>query len=314
MSNNTVYYDSSVTDEVRRQRLFDGELFVYSPRPSSVAFAEFARTLIQDAFGGLDPETAQRHLSVEEYAAILWKLKPSFIHHPESKRHIQNIFREFGCDLSKTYFDVPKMRSSTSDGYLTTGIAYAWHPHRDTWYSAPSNQINWWIPFYELESENAMAFHHRYWNKPVQNTSSGYNYYLWNQQHRGAMVTQYLKADPRPLPRPTETLELEPQIRLICPVGGIILFSAAHMHSSVPNTSGKTRFSTDFRVVHLDDVVARRGAPRVDEACTGTTMRDYLRATDFSRLPDEIVALYEDGTETAGELVYQHREPSEAVR
>ena len=40
-----------------------------------------------------------------------------------------------------------------------------------------------------------------------------------------------------------ETMELDPQIRLICQVGGIILFSAAQMHSSVPNTSGVTRFS-----------------------------------------------------------------------
>ncbi|MGC3976635.1 MAG: hypothetical protein QM771_19970 [Nitrospira sp.] len=43
---NTVYYDAPVTDEVRRQRLFDGQLFVYSPRPSSVALVEFAKSLI----------------------------------------------------------------------------------------------------------------------------------------------------------------------------------------------------------------------------------------------------------------------------
>jgi hypothetical protein len=40
-------------------------------------------------------------------------------------------------------FDMPRLRSSTSDNYLTTGIAYEWHPHRDTWYSAPQCQINW---------------------------------------------------------------------------------------------------------------------------------------------------------------------------
>jgi hypothetical protein len=31
------------------------------------------------------------------------------------------------------------------------------------------------------------------------------------------------------------------------------------VHSSVPNTSGLTRFSIDFRTVHVDDVVAKRG-------------------------------------------------------
>jgi hypothetical protein len=210
-----------------------------------------------------------------------------------------------GCNLEKTYFDVPKMRSSTSDNYLTTGIAYAWHPHRDTWYSAPMFQINWWIPIFEIESNNAMAFHPRYWNRAVENTSRGYNYYLWNQQHRGGHVAQYIKEDPRPLPRATETLDLDPQFRIIVPPAGIILFSGAQMHSSVPNTSGKTRFSIDFRVVHIDDAQSNKGAPKVDEQCTGTTMRDYLCAADLSPLPSEIITRYDDNTASHGELVYK---------
>lgn len=303
--NNAVYYDAHISDDLRRQMLFQGQLFVYSPRRSSLAFVEFARTLIREAFAPHDPEKAQYHLSVEAYAEVLGALKPQFIHHSESKRHLQALLQEMGCDLGKTYFDVPKMRSSTSDNYLTTGIAYAWHPHRDTWYSAPMFQVNWWIPIYDIQADNAMAFHPRYWNTAVSNTSNGYNYYQWNQQHRGGHVSQFLKEDPRPLPRPSETLDLDPQIRLIVPAGGIILFSAAQMHSSVPNTSGKTRFSIDFRSVNTDDAVARRGAPRVDEACTGTTMRDYLRGTDLSHVPDEIVALYDDETGVSGDLVYK---------
>ena len=78
-------------------------------------------------------------------------------------------------------------------------------------------------------------------------------------------------------------------------VGGVTLFSGAQMHSTVPNTSGRTRFSIDFRTVHLDDVVAKRGAPNIDSACTGTVLRDFLRGTDFAHIPEEIVALYDDG-------------------
>ena len=36
---------------------------------------------------------------------------------------------------------------------------------------------------------------------------------------------------------------------------------------------------------------AASGAP-VDGACTGTTMRDYLRATDLAHIPEDIVAMY----------------------
>lgn len=304
--NNTVYYDSPLSDDKRRQEIFEGQLFAFSPRSSTLAFIQHARKLIEDAFAPLDPETAQYHMPVEQYAEVLGRLKPSFIHHPDSKQHIQTILKDMGADLSKTYFDVPKMRSSTSDNFLTTGIAYAWHPHRDTWYSAPPCQINWWIPIYDIQSDNAMAFHPKYWNRAVKNDSSGHNYYEWNKQHRGAHVSQMLKSDTRPLSRPTEAIEMDPQIRLLVPAGGIILFSGSQLHSSVPNTSGKTRFSIDFRVVNSDDAAERRGAPRVDEEATGTTMRDYLRGTDFTtRIPEEIVMLYDDNTVAKGDKIYQ---------
>jgi hypothetical protein len=302
---NTVYFDSAMDDETRRRQLFDGQLFVYSPRSAGLAFIEFARALIEEAFRPLDPLRAQYDLPVETYAAILGKLKPAFIHHPESKRHIARMFAEMGCDLDKTYFDVPKMRSSTSHGYLTTGIAYAWHPHRDTWYSALPSQINWWMPIYELASDNSMAFHPRYWTEPVRNNSADYNYYEANVVNRGAHVAGLIKEDKRILPKPTESLELDPQLRLICPAGGSILFSAAQMHSSVPNTSGVTRFSIDFRVVNIDDVAARCGAPNIDAACTGSNVRDFMRASDLAPMPDEVVALYSDGTENRGVLRYE---------
>jgi hypothetical protein len=300
---NSVFFDPAVSDQARRERLYSGQLFVYSPRPGAMALREFARELVRQAFFPYEPEEAQYQMPVEDYAGLLARLKPQFINHPESKRYLQQLLIELGCDPERTYFDVPRMRTATSHGYLTTGIAYAWHPHRDTWYSAPTCQLNWWMPIYELEPDNAMAFHPRHWSQPVPNDSQRYNYYEWNRHHRPA-ASQFLKEDPRPLPRPLEPIELDHQVRLLPPVGGLIIFSAAQLHSTVPNTSGRTRFSIDFRTVHLDDVAAKRGAPNIDGACTGTSLRDFLQVKDLSRIPDSIVALYDDGTEAGGDLVY----------
>lgn len=301
---NTIFFDSTMNDDERRQHLYNGQLFVFSPCPSAIALCEFARELIEEAFAPLDPREAQYSLPVEEYVAILAKLKPYFIHHPKSKQFIQGILSELGCDLSKTYFDVPRMRTATHGGYLTSGIAYAFHPHRDTWYSAPSCQLNWWFPIYDIESENAMAFHPRYWSQPVKNGSSGYNYYEWNKQSR-KNAAQHIKTDTRKQPHAEEPLELEPQLRLVSKVGGIIIFSGAQMHSTVPNTSGRTRFSIDFRTVHIDDVVAHRGAANIDSACTGTTLRDFLRATDFSQIPEDLILPYENEQPMSDKLVLQ---------
>ncbi|QMS87921.1 hypothetical protein HUN01_10095 [Nostoc edaphicum CCNP1411] len=294
---NTIYFDATVNDDVRRDYLYKGQLFVFSPCPSAIAFCEFARQMVEEAFAPLDPRTAQHNLPIEAYVEILAELKPVFIHHPASKQFIQDILKETGCDLRKTYFDVPRLRTATSDGYLTSGIAYAFHPHRDTWYSAPPCQINWWLPIYDITSENVMAFHPRYWSQPVKNSSSDYNYTQWNKESRKT-AAKHIKTDTRKQPFPEETLELEPQLRLVTKVGGMILFSGAQMHSTVPNTSGYTRFSIDFRTVHLDDVIAQRGVPNIDSACTGTSLGDFLRGTDFCRIPEYLVTLYDSQVPT----------------
>lgn len=289
---NSIFLDTTASDEIRRQRLYEGQLFVYGPRPSSLALCNFAREMAEEAFRPHDPREAQHHLPVERFAAILAELKPKFIHHPKSKQLIQALLSEVGCDLEKTYFDVPRLRTSTHAGYLTSGISYAFHPHRDTWYSAPFCQINWWLPIYEVQPENIMAFHPRYWTQPVKNGSQDYNYGEWNRTSR-KIAAQQIGTDTRKQPRPEEPMELDPQIRVVCPPGGILLFSAAQMHSTVPNTSGHTRLSIDFRTVHSDDVLAHRGAPNVDSECTGTCMNDYLRGADFAHFADDVINMYD---------------------
>jgi hypothetical protein len=290
-----IFMDSTMTDDDRRQELYKGSIFIYAPSPSAQKLCEFARELIEEAFYPLNPLTLQESLPVERCVELLAVLKPRFIHDPKSKEYIQGILTELGCNLDKTYFDVPRMRTAFPGDYLKSGIAYAFHPHRDTWYSAPFCQINWWMPIYPLKSENCMAFHPRYWDQPVKNGSSDYNYDKWNRESRFS-AAQQINRDTRVQPKPEEAIELDPQVRIVCEVGGMTLFSAAHLHSTVPNTTSETRYSIDFRTVHLDDVSSRSGAPNIDSACTGTTMRDYLRGTDLCHISDELVPLYSEGT------------------
>ena len=289
-----VIVDVARDDEYRRRRLYDGDLFIYTPGRAALALCGLARQMLSEAFAPWKPEEAQHHLPVEEYAAILADLKPRFIHHPDAKQHISDLLVEYGCDLDRTYFDVPRLRTSTSDGYLTTGIAYAFHPHRDTWYSAPQSQINWWIPVSDLSPDDGLAFHPYYWAHPLRNGSRGYNYDEWNRTSR-YNAARHIGKDTRRQPKPEEPLRVEVETRPVCKPGGIILFSGAQLHSSVPNATGRTRLSIDFRTVHIDDARARRGAPNVDSECTGTNLRDFLRASDYERMPEAIARLHDGG-------------------
>lgn len=288
----TIYLDSHLDDAERRRRLYAGDLFVYSPRPSSRALTEFARELIEEAFAPLDPPHAQDSLAVEEFVRIVGPLKPRFIHHPRTLELLLAMLADFGAELDRTYFDVPRMRVATSDGYLNAGVAYVLHPHRDIWYSSPPCQLNWWLPVYPFESESSFAFHPRYWDEAVPNTSHEYNHYEWNKVGR-AQSAREVKTDTRKQPKATVPLTLEPEIRVVCPPGGLILFSGAHLHSSVANTSGRSRFSIDFRTAHHDELATGGGAPNIDRHCTGTTLFELRRASDLAPVPTELVRIYD---------------------
>src|SRR5439155_11024345 len=106
------------------------------------------------------------------------------------------------------------------------------------------------------------------------------------------IVEEQVRTDTHAQPYPPELPDLDDQIRLVCPAGGILMFAGAHLHSSVPNRSGRTRFSFDFRTVHQDDVRQARGAPNVDSSCAASQLRHYRRAADFAIFPGDLATEY----------------------
>lgn len=287
----TIYQDPALSEEQRRHLLYSGDLVTYSAGNSATKLCELARELSEKAFAPHDPTLAQESMSPERYVEILADLKPTFIHHPRAKELIAGLLSEVGCDIERTYFDVPRLRTMAHGTYLNAGLAYQFHPHRDTWFSAPQQQLNWWLPVYAIESENSMAFHPLYFDRPVRNSSAGYDYEEWNKTGRKQAAT-IVKKETRKQPQPEEPLELAPDVRVVTPPGGTLVFSAASLHSTVPNTTSRTRFSIDFRTVNLDDLIEGVGAPNIDAECTGTTLGDFVRASDLEPLPEDVVAAY----------------------
>jgi hypothetical protein len=298
-----ILVDSTADDDSRRRALYDGALLFFTARDSVRALCDHAWQMITEAFDPLDPMEAQSKLPVEEYVGIIGPLKTRFTNEDSSKERLHDLLDDFGCDVSQTYFDVPKLRIVTHSNYLTAGVGYAYKPHRDIWYSAPPCQLNWWLPISEISTESALAFHPHWWNEAAPNTSGNFDPYEWNRVGR-AEAAKHITSDPRNHPAPSEPIELEPELRIVGGPASTLIFSAAHLHSTVPNTSRATRFSIDFRTVNQHDLVERVGAPNPDSASTGTTARDFLRATDYERLPEDVVALYDIGSKHEGPLVF----------
>jgi hypothetical protein len=298
-----ISFNRAGSDEDRRRRVYRGELTILPPSPSSLALVEDARDQIEAAFAPRHPQHAHKELAVTEAVEILARLKPQFIHDSRTRDRLQRLLVDVGCDPHQTFQDVPRLRVAYPADYLTTGLAYAHHPHRDTWYSAPLCQLNWWMPIYDFDASQGMAFHPRHWGASIKNSSAHFNYYRWNADGR-KNAAQHVKSDTRVQPRAEETLELEPAVRLVVPAGGIILFSAAHLHSTVRNETSLARWSIDFRTVNIDDLANRRGPSASDSASTGTSLRDFRRMADFAPMPDEIVAMYDDAPVSEGVAVF----------
>jgi hypothetical protein len=216
----TIYVDPVKNEEFLRNELYDGQLVVYSARKAMQAVIDHAAGMLNEAFTPFDPLYAQFEMPVEEWVAIFAALKPRFIHHPETMRLLVGVIKELGWDLDQWYVDVPRLRGVTSHGYLTTGVGYAHHPHRDNWWSAPMQQINFWLPIYEYEGSSGMEFYPDYWGVEVPNSSNEFDYYDWNA-HGRADAAKMIKSDTRKQPKATISLDLKNKLRLVVPVGGL---------------------------------------------------------------------------------------------
>lgn len=294
---------STISDAERRSRIYAGEVFCMCPRDTVADFAEFAWQMIVEAFSGLDPLIAHEELPVEEYVEILAPLKTQFTHSSASKELLRHVLADLGADVTRTYFDLPKLRVVPPASYLNAGLGYNYTPHRDVWYSAPQCQNNWWVPIRGVTADSCMAFHPEFWQQPTNNTSGGFDAYEWNRTSRRD-AAKYTKDDPRPHPRLSNGRGPGGEVRIVSDVASILSFSAAQLHATVPNTTREARFSFDFRTVNVDDLVGNRGPENIDSDSTGTSLRDFRRTDNLDPLPEHVIKQYDNDGSAEGVLVF----------
>jgi hypothetical protein len=282
----SILTDPDVPCDSLRQRLYAGDLAVLTRLGAAAAFARYAADELRKLFSPHDPEHAHEHIAPAEMARILGAWKPRFIHAERSRQLVRAIIAEAGFPAAETHYNVPKPRTSFPAGHLTSGIATGFGWHRDTWYGAPAQQLNWWLPVFPVREDNAMAFDLASFGQDVPNDSETFDYYRHNAARSGmaAQVDRHLAARP-------EAAGHEPaQQTVVLPAPGqVLLFSGAQLHATIPNTSGLARYSADFRTVSVPDLRAGRGAPMTDARCTGTAIRDFISVADEHGFSEQLV-------------------------
>ena len=289
---NIIRVNPKINDDKRRHLLFEGDFLVYGRSPALIKLAAHANSLVQSVFGE-DPETAQHRIPVNEFIELASPLKTTFTNSEITKELIKALLVEFNCDPVKTFFDVPRLRIVTSDNFLTSGVGYAYKAHRDTWYSSPEAQVNWWLPVYDLSPENTMSIYPEYWAKIIKNSSADFNYEEWCRIGR-VLATSQTRTDTRKHPLPLEEISELAETRYVLSSAEVMLFSAAHLHATAPNTSGKTRFSIDFRTINLDDLQQKKGAKNIDNGAIGTTLHDFIGMVNYDKIDQAVISSYLD--------------------
>jgi hypothetical protein len=282
----SIVIDPNVSSEELRLQLYAGNLVILTRLQALREFVDYTREELTELFRPYDPEHVHEHIDPPEMAKILGAWKPRFIHSERSTKLVRAIVTEAGFAPAETHYDLPKPRTSFPVGHLTTGVAFAFPWHRDTWYSAPAQQINWWLPIFPVREDNAMAFDLASFGRAVPNTSDAFDYYENNARRLTTQTGVTREAQARP--GAVEHKAAQELVILPAP-GEVLLFSGNQLHASTPNTSGLARYSVDFRTVSVPDLMAGRGAPLVDANCTGTAIRDFVNVADESSFHEQTV-------------------------
>lgn len=247
------------------QELFAGEILSISTRPATTKIVAAGRAVVIDSFGA-DPSA----LSADEFREALAQARET-VGGTEFFDLAKDCLPEFGFDLAGLQLDRVRFRALTPGLENIPEAAAVFHCHRDTWYGNPSCQINAWIPLHEVNERNSFRFYPDYFRQAIPNDSA--SFVAADFESEGGFGRVSPKNDssyPKNLQAPQGSVF---DVRL--PQGHALLFSAAHLHQSLVNRSGRVRYSLDFRFYHREHLQMGLGAPDPDNKSVGLLIKDY---------------------------------------
>ena len=244
----------SLEDGTRRGFVYGGDLLVFKKVPPMKELCAFVDGMIREVLGTGDPVKAQFGMDRDEYLSRVEALQRRFREDDAAKELFLGALGHVGVDLGRTFWDPLYLRVSPHGGEHAGRRTAALGFHRDTWSSNVYAQTNWWAPIYPISPGRTMAFYGAYWKRPLKNTSGE-----WDLEEIRAG-----RSDVPVVPEPAETVNTASEFLPVIEPGDLLCFSGAHLHASVPNTTGVARFSVEVRTADAGDAADGRGAPNLD--------------------------------------------------
>lgn len=283
-----VRLDGPLSDAERGARLFAGEVMIFRQLPAALDLVTLASERLRACFPEVaDPTEAQQALSEAEFLNRVVALTAAWRKDSGAADAFGKLLASLGCDPGETYVDDFYLRTQPSEVGRTHRRTKPLHAHRDSWGSNLMAQVNWWLPVTPLTPGRTLALFPGYWDRPIANDSADWD---WEDLKAARRRARKEGRDPDAayptLPKPLESVAEEEAVPLLPEVGDVVAFSAAHLHASVPNRTGITRFSLETRTIWKGDLTAGRGAPNLDGRAPRQPREWFRRLSDGRSLAD----------------------------
>jgi len=264
-----------------RHAIYAGDVFLAPPTDASQRLVAAARAGLAEALACAPDEVRDvpQQISNDELFARIGTLRKQLYLEPRFHEAIRDVIAAFDLDPARIAFDPLRLRVIRHRGHENPLAAPVYHPHRDTWYSHPPALIAWWIPLDDLAEHETFVFYPDRFAAAVDNDSEVFDYGDWVRDGWELKIGwQKLSAGIEArYPRAALGVDGGRAIGFSCRAGENLVFSGAHFHATLPQATGRTRYSLDFRIVDLDDHAAGLGAPNIDNRSRGSALRDYVQ-------------------------------------
>lgn len=261
-----------------RDGIYRGKLFKKPMTSASQKAVSDTLKLLEDELGTIDVRHAYLHMSADDFFESIGRIRKQLFMDEHHRRNVHDVIQEMGLDPEQIAYEPFRLRVIQHLGHENPRAAAVYYPHRDTWYSHPQSLMVGWLPLHDLHEHETFEVFPDWWNRPVPNDSEIFDYSQWvldgwqlkiGWQHKLSGV----KAN---YPQATSKVDLGKRVGFKCNAASNIIFPGGHFHKTLEQATGKTRFSLDFRMVHLRDLAENRGAPNADTRCKGNAVVDYL--------------------------------------
>lgn len=285
-------------DAAARLRAYAGEVLVFRQLPAAKELCERFRSLRSDleslGLPTFDCDASETAFEDRE------RLCRAFERDKEVQALYGRMFDEAGVDPKATCWDRPRLRVQQSGSgvddvansakFGTGKFSSTLPPHRDTWASNIYQQLQWWMPLCRIDAGRTVCFYPDLFEREVPNGSGDWDFDALRERRKlGLPYPQLpeLRAEAESVLRASEA------VPVVVDPGDVVIFSGAHLHASVVNTTGVTRYSAEIRSVSVDDVRAGLGAPNVDGRAPRVPLHWFKRVEDKRSLADLVDAAVE---------------------